>query len=249
MTAPDTWVRRYHPAPSAATRLVCLPHAGGSASFYFPVSRALSPDVEVLAIQYPGRQDRRAEQPLTDLRELAAQITTAVLPFADRPVALFGHSMGALLAYEIGLRLQTAAVPVPVVFISGRRAPSRPRPEDVHRRTDDGIVAEMRELNGTEGGVLGDEEMLRVVLPAVRADYQAVETYRYQPGASLSCSISAFAGEQDPRVDVVDVAAWAEHTTGRFDLRTFPGGHFFLTANQAAVLADIRGRLTSVRSS
>ncbi len=248
MTAPGAWVRRFHPAPSAATRLICLPHAGGSAGFYFPVSRALSPDVDVLAVQYPGRQDRSAEEAVTDLRELADRITGAVLPFADRPVALFGHSMGAVLAYEIGLRLEAKAVPVPVVFVSGRRAPSRPGTESVHLRTDDGIIAVLRELDGTEGGVLGDEELLRLVLPAVRADFQAVETYQYRPGETLSCSIAAFAGEQDPRVEVSDVAAWAAHTTGGFDLRTFPGGHFFLSAHQPAVLAEIGGRLASVGS-
>src|SRR5262249_29653456 len=101
----DLWVRRFHPAPSAGSRLVCLPHAGGSASYFLPISRGLSPQVEVLAVQYPGRQDRRAEPCIEDVGGLADQITASLQPWIDRPVALFGHSMGAILGFEVALRL------------------------------------------------------------------------------------------------------------------------------------------------
>src|SRR3712207_5548265 len=134
----EKWVSVFHPAPGDAVRLVCLPHAGGSASFFFPVSKLLTPAVEVLAIQYPGRQTRRHEPGIDSIPVLADEIFAALRHLDDRPLALFGHSMGAVLAYEIALRMRRANLPSPVrLFASGRRAPSRYRDEQVHVGTDD----------------------------------------------------------------------------------------------------------------
>lgn len=156
--------------------------------FWFPLSAALAPDVDVLAVQYPGRQERRHEPPITDLDEFADAVARALTPLLDRPYALLGHSMGALLGYEVARRLRRWGHPAPVgLFASGRRAPHINRGEDVHLRDDAGVVAELRRMSGTDSGLLGDDELLRLVLPAVRADYQAVETYRYQPGRALDC--------------------------------------------------------------
>lgn len=241
----DLWVRNYHPGTPGSTQLVCLPHAGGSASFYFPVSQAMSPDVDVLAIQYPGRQDRRAEPCVQDLHVLARQIFTVLRPRTDRPLALFGHSMGASLAFEVARLLETEAGVVPErLFASGRRAPSRHRHETVHLRDDRGVLDELRKLNGTGGGMLSDEEMVRLILPAIRADYTAAETYRASEGAPLACPITVFTGGEDPKVDLDEARAWQAHTEADFDFRVYPGGHFFLTAHQAAVLGVMRDQLT-----
>ncbi|WP_017596332.1 thioesterase II family protein [Nocardiopsis potens] len=245
--ASPLWIRRYAPSPDAPVRLACLPHAGGSASFFLPVARTLAPAVDVLAVQYPGRQDRYTERCIEDLHELADEAASALEPWTDAPLALLGHSMGASLAFEVALRLErkTGAVPV-ALFASGRRAPSRHREETVHLRDDDGIIAELKRLNGTDSDVLGDEELLRMVLPAIRGDYTAAETYRPRPGeASVSCPVVAMTGDSDPKVSIDEARAWEEHTTGGFDLHVFPGGHFYLADRQAEVLKLVADRLNT----
>lgn len=244
----DRWIRRFQPSPEARTQLVCLPHAGGSATFYFPVASALSPAIDVLAIQYPGRQDRRLEPALTSIGALADSVFAALSGCLDRPLALFGHSMGATVAFEVASRLEAVGVVAAALFVSGRRAPSRHRDETVHQRTDDGIVAELKALSGTEVSLLGDQELVRMILPAIRSDYRAVETYRYQPKPKLACPIFAFVGDSDPRVEVDDVRAWADHTTATFDLRIFPGGHFYLTQYETAIIAEVNAALAPARS-
>lgn len=239
----DNWFRRFHPAPEAKARLVCLPHAGGSASFYFPVSRALAPDIEVLAVQYPGRQDRRHEPFLTTIDALAERVAELLRDKTDRPLALFGHSMGGMVAYEVVRRLEQEGLPVAGLFVSGRRAPSRRRDESVHTRTDDGVIAELRRLSGTEMDLLGDEDVVRMILPVVRNDYRAVETYRHTPGEPLSAPVVAFTGTDDPVASVDEVGSWEDHTEGGFELVTLEGGHFFLTRHQDVILRYLADRL------
>lgn len=144
------WIRRFHHAAPDAPRLLCLPHAGGSAGFFTGLSAALSPAVDVVAVQYPGRQDRRREPAVTSLPLLADQVFQALAPFGDRPLALFGHSMGATLAFEVAARLESHGRAVTRLVASGRRAPSRHRDENVHRRDDEGVVQELRRLGGSE---------------------------------------------------------------------------------------------------
>ncbi len=239
-----SWTRRYHPAPDSPVRLVCLPHAGGSASFYFPVSRSLSPDIDVLAVQYPGRQDRRHEPLVPDVPTLSRLVAGELVGWLDRPLALFGHSMGASVAFEVARILRRERdVELVHLFVSGRRAPSRFRDERVHQESDEGLIAEMRKLAGTAGSILGDEEMLRMIMPAIRNDYRAAETYRYEPGPPLGCPVTAFVGDDDPKVTVEEARAWGEHTTADFEFEVFPGGHFYLVDRSAAVLERIRGAL------
>jgi surfactin synthase thioesterase subunit len=239
----DEWIRRYFPSPGAAVQLVCLPHAGGSAPFYRPVAQKLSPRVEVLAVQYPGRQDRRHEPMIDDLGELADRVCEAVAGVVDRPFALFGHSMGATVAFETATRLESRQLFPLRVFASGRRAPSRVRDERVHLSDDDGMVAELRTLSGTDQRVFGDEEILRMVLPAIRNDYRAAETYRYTPGPRLRCPVTALVGDSDPKASHDEVDAWREHTTAAFELKTYSGGHFYLLDHVADVLRVIDERL------
>nr|MDT0660531.1 alpha/beta fold hydrolase [Micromonospora sp. DSM 115978] len=242
---PMLWIRRYHDAPGSTVRLVCFPHAGGSASFYFPVSAALAPDVEVLAVQYPGRQDRRAEANVDTIPAMADAIFAAVRPLSDRPLALFGHSMGAVLAYEVALRLEGAGAPPLVrLFVSGRRAPSRYRPDSISDRGDQGILDELRLLSGTTGAVLGDPEVLEMVLPAIRSDFRAIERYRHRPGDLLSCPVVTLLGDQDPRVTVDEANAWAGHSTGPHRLRIFQGGHFYLAERAPEVIRAVAEELS-----
>ncbi|MQY09714.1 thioesterase II family protein [Actinomadura macrotermitis] len=242
MTGPtesDTWIRRFHPVPEAAVRLVCFPHAGGSATYYFPVSTALSRSadlaqkVEVLAVQYPGRQDRRHETPFTDLGLLADAVHEALLPWQDDRLVFFGHSMGASLAFEVARRMDRPPV---ALVASGRRAPSTPRDESVHRRDEAGVIAELKRLSGTDPSLLQDDELLRLFLPAIRADYQAIETYRCPAGTTVPCPVTVFVGDSDPHVTMDEARAWAGHTTGGFGMEVFEGGHFYLSARPAATI-------------
>ncbi|MFJ6141800.1 thioesterase II family protein [Kitasatospora sp. NPDC092286] len=240
-----TWLRRYHPAPEAAeATVVCFPHAGGAATYYQPMALALSGSADVLAVQYPGRQDRRHEPPLVDIAELADRAAEALLPRIDGPLVLFGHSMGAVIAFEVARRLEEGAGVSPeALYVSGRRAPSTFRIEDLHTRGDRALLGEIRGLSGTDSGVLDDEEIVAMILPALRADYRAIETYRSAPGARVDCPVVALTGDRDPKATVAEVAAWREHTTGTFELKVLPGDHFYLTADPGAVVAEIARRL------
>jgi pyochelin biosynthesis protein PchC len=238
------WLRRFHEARPDAPRLVCLPHAGGSASAYFPFSAALSRRVATLLVQYPGRQDRRAEPPATRLADLAEVLSRVLRPLADEPLALFGHSMGAVLGYEVALRLQDdGAPPLLRLFASGRRAPSRYRTEAVHRLDDDMLVAHVCSLGGVERAVFADPEVQAMLIPVLRADYTAAETYRHEPGRSLTCPITVLVGDADPLVTLDEALTWKEHTQDSTDLKSYPGGHFYLTTHLASVTDAIAERL------
>ncbi|MDT0463797.1 thioesterase II family protein [Streptomyces gibsoniae] len=236
------WIRRFHPAPAAGKRLVLLPHAGGSASFFFPVSRALAPTVDVLAVQYPGRQDRRGEACVDDMDTLADLVTAELLPWTDRPLALFGHSLGAVLGYEVARRLEERGTAPLKLYVSARRAPADQRGEAVHLLDDDALVKTMAVLAGTELEV-PDEELLRVMLPSLRSDYKAVETYRHRPGPPLGTPVVALTGDRDPKVTPEEAGEWSRYTTGAFDLRVFDGGHFYLVRHLDGVADVLRETL------
>ncbi|MEV5197329.1 alpha/beta fold hydrolase [Streptomyces clavifer] len=210
-------------------RLVCFPHAGGAASAFLPLSRALGGHLDVLAVQYPGRQDRRREEPYHSIAAHADALSEVMEPLTEGPYALFGHSMGAVLAHETARRLVTAGRPEPRrVFLSGRGAPS-PLP-GAHDRlgSDTEILAAVGALGGTGRAVLDDPELLAMVMPALRADYGALGTYHWGGGSPLSCPLTVLVGDADPVVGVAEAAAWRGHTTGGFDLRVLSGGHFYL---------------------
>ncbi|WKD32053.1 thioesterase II family protein [Streptomyces xanthophaeus] len=242
----STWFRRFGDAPEGAPRLVLFPHAGGAASTFVPLSRALAGRVDVLAVQYPGRQDRRLESPFESITGHADALAREIRPLTAAPYAFFGHSMGAVLAYETTRRLLATGSPAPCrLFLSGRGAPS-PRP-GVHDRLDgdDAVIAAVRRLGGTGNAVLDDPELLEMVLPALRADYGALGSYSWAEGAPLPVPVTALIGDADPVVPVARAAAWEEHTTGDFDLRVFPGGHFFLDDHTADIAALLSANLSA----
>jgi surfactin synthase thioesterase subunit len=226
---------------------VCFPHAGGSAGFYLPFSAALYPRIEVLAIQYPGRQDRGGEPFVETITELA-DVVAAVLLAAedDRPLALFGHSMGALVAYEVARRLEAVGTALAGLFVSARGAPSGPRPAASRHRSDADLVAALRRLDGTDAAVLTDAALLQLILPAVRNDFRALDSYTYRPGAGLGCPVTALVGDADPTTTIAQADAWRRHTTGAFARHVFPGGHFYLTTQRPAALEAISDRLLPI---
>ncbi|MEV7978977.1 alpha/beta fold hydrolase [Streptomyces sp. NPDC086519] len=245
----SSWIRRYAPAPEAPARLVCLPHAGGSATFYSGLARRLAPDTEVLAVQYPGRLERRAEPPMKDLAALAEALVTELTPWTDRTFALFGHSLGAMVAFETARRLEAMGRPPVALFVSGRGAPSRHRREFGPQLDDATLLQQMRRLGGTDPRIFADEDLMRLALPVIRADYHMVEDYRYVPSPPLTCPVTALNGRTDPKVSSADVDAWRDHTTASFDSLVFPGGHFYLVDRSKEVTAALTDRLSRITGS
>jgi pyochelin biosynthetic protein PchC len=233
------WFRCWRPVPHPRVRLVCFPHAGGTAGFFRTWTPGLAPDVEVLGVQYPGREDRIRETMPDTMECLADLVAEALGPVLDRPVALFGHSMGAAAACLVAHRLEAGAqASVTQLFVSGRPAPLLDRGGSAHLLGDDELWEELRRLGGTSEEVLDYPELRRLVLPAVRADYRLSETCRPAPG-TLGCPVTAFLGDRDPEVTLDEAMGWAETTRAGFALQVFPGDHFYLVDQQAEVLRVI----------
>ncbi|MFI6644590.1 thioesterase II family protein [Streptomyces sp. NPDC050504] len=244
----STWFRRFTADTGNGTRLVCFPHAGGSATAYAPLAHALSADFDVVAVQYPGRQERYAEEPFAAMAPLveavAGQLAGGLAADPGRPYALFGHSMGALVAFETARLLDRDGPAAPRrLFLSGRGAPSVRAGVRHAPRGDAELVAEVRGLGGTDQSLLDDPDVLEMVLPALRADYLALATYRWDGGAPLAAPITALVGESDPMVPVDEVRGWRERTSGDFSLQVFPGGHFYLADDVDRVAAAVTGGL------
>ncbi|MFI1996710.1 thioesterase II family protein [Actinoplanes sp. NPDC020271] len=239
----NTWVRQFNPAHEAPVRVVCFPHAGGAASYFHPLSRALFPHADVLAIQYPGRQDRFGEPCIEDIFLIAERISDELLTWSDRPLVLFGHSMGAAVAFETALRLESHEVTPLILFASGRNAPSVRRRQRVDLATDAELIAEVKRLNGANAAFLSDEALLEVVMPSIRSDHRAVARYHNSTARPLRCPIVAMLGDVDPIVDIAEAQRWSHHTLSSFRMRVFSGGHFFLEQHADAVLDEIRASI------
>lgn len=212
--------------PSA--RIVCFPHAGGSASYFFPLAKLMPADVELNAVQYPGRQDRRHEPFEDNLARMADRICGELEPASGVPVALLGHSMGALLAFEVCLRLEAGGHQVRRLWASAAPAPSLHVAERLHLVADEDLVALLQRLDGTSTELLSDPDILAMVLPAFRHDLKAIETHGYPVPDLVDAPITALIGDQDATVTPDRVAGWRSSTRAEFDLISFSGGHFYL---------------------
>lgn len=240
MTAPafDTWIACREPRPQASLRLFCFPYAGGSASIFRTWPRGLPEDVEICPVQLPGRGARLMERPVPQLSPLVQALAKALLPLLDKPFAFFGHSLGALVSFELvrGLRREYDVHPVRL-FVSSGHAPQLPhRGMPIHTMPEAEFLAELHRLKGTPSEVLEHKELMEIVLPLLRADFALYETYVYAPEASLNCPISAFGGRHDRKVSHSDIEAWREQTKASFSSQMFPGDHFFLNTCQPLLL-------------
>jgi len=234
------WLRRLAPATEPWARLVCFPHAGGSAAFFCRWRHHLPPGIELFAVQYPGRLDRVTDPCLDDMDLLAESVTAAVAPLLDRPAALFGHSLGAAVAYEVARRLPgSGRRALERLFVSGRAAPDRQDVTVVHLASDDALCEEIARLGGTRPEVLADLDLRRAFLPALRSDYRLSAHYRARPGPPLECPVTALLGDDDTEVDAAQARRWSGFTRAGFSIRTFPGEHFYLTTQMSEVVDEV----------
>ena len=242
-TRKNIWLPLFDPVPGASARLFCFPYAGGSAQVYRTWHQPLQPACEVCAVQPPGRWNRHREPPVSDL---AVLVDSAIRGFShdlgDR-FALFGHSVGALVAFEFARGLRARGLPEPEhLFVSGRRAPHiRVAEPAIETLSDYALIALVSErYGGIPEQVLRDRDMLAMAIPLLRADLRLDQGYVHEPQPPLSCPITMFHGSHDLTTSGFNLAAWREHTTAGFEIHTLPGGHFFIEKERDAVLNTMK---------
>jgi len=233
------------PNSQANLRLFCFPYAGGGTLSFRTWSDSLPSTVEVCSIELPGRGTQIRSVPFTRLEPLVQVIAQALLPHLDKPFAFFGHSMGALISFELArlLRKQNEQEPVHL-FVSGRHAPQTPSQEPpIHTLPEPAFLDKLRRLNGTPKAVLENVELMQLLLPILRADFAIVETYVYATESPLNCPITAFGGLQDVEVSFDQLQAWRQQTNASFSLQMLPGDHFFVHSAQALLLQSLAQQL------
>lgn len=239
MTNPNTKAQWFTSTnPHARLRLFCFPYAGGNALIYRNWSKYLPDVIEVCAAHLPGRGNRFKEAPFTSLTTMVEAIGEAITPYLDKPFAIFGHSMGALISFELTRLLRAKHNLQPVhLFVSGRRAAQLPKTEPItHNLPDAELMQEVRRLNGTQEELFEHPELLQIMLPLLRADFSVVETYGYKPDEPLPCPLTVFGGLNDPEVKREQLEAWRQQTAADCRVRMMPGDHFFLLRTEPLLL-------------
>jgi surfactin synthase thioesterase subunit/glycosyltransferase involved in cell wall biosynthesis len=247
--AANPWFPAADAAAERALRLFCFPHAGGGASAFHSWSRALPGTVAVCPVRLPGRESRISEPPFSSMRELVEALTEAIAPLLDERFALYGHSMGAVVAFELIRSLRACRRPLPAaLFVSGARAPQfRLRHVPPPEPSEADFLADLRRLEGVPAEVLDHPELLRLLLPTLRADAALYRNYVFVEEAPLTCPIRAYGGLGDPNIKREHLEGWARQTSSSFELRLFPGGHFFVNTERDAFLRALGADLERLR--
>ena len=224
------WFVRTQPNPQARMRLFCFPYAGGGASAYRLWASEMPAQIELVAIQPPGRETRISEQAFTQMAPYVQSLAQEIASYTHKPFAFFGHSLGARVSFELVRSLRRNRMPKPThLFVSGSRAPQIPNPDPpIYQLPEAAFMQELRQYNGTPNAVLNHAELMELLLPTLRADFAVHGTYTYTPGEPLECPIVAFGGLRDPDVSQEELTAWRQQTQSSFNVRMFPGDHFFL---------------------
>ncbi|WP_330461225.1 alpha/beta fold hydrolase [Streptomyces sp. NBC_00820] len=233
------------PDPDASVRVFCLPYAGGGAGLYRPWVAHAATAARFVPVQLPGRENRMAEEPEKDFDALAERLARGIAPWTGERYALFGHSMGGLLAHEVTHRLlESTGRPAELLVVSACAAPDVERPDwSIHDLPRDEFVDRLRKLDGTPREVFEDEDLIELCLPRIRADFSVLASYQYRPRAPLPVPVTALAGTRDPQVPTWAVAEWKRHTSGAFDLHSLDDDHFFLNRHQRTIADHITNAL------
>jgi surfactin synthase thioesterase subunit len=235
---PNLWIKCPQPNPRANLRLFCLPYAGGGASIFRLWPRELPSNVELCAIELPGRENRIGEKPISNLEILTEKLVNVFLQQLDKPFALFGHSMGALIVYELARKLQQKNVNPVYLFVSGRPAPNVAELyPPIHLLPDAEFIEKLTNLySAIPDTVLKDEELMQLFLPVLRADMTLVETHIHSQVEPLNCPMFALGGLEDKEATDHLLVSWREYTRSSFSVQMFPGGHFYLNENRQPLL-------------
>nr|WSW43255.1 alpha/beta fold hydrolase [Streptomyces sp. NBC_01001] len=234
------WIRRHLPVANPRIRLLCFPHAGGTASFFRSWPKHFPADVEVLSLRYPGREDRLNEAFIDAMDPLVDAVTDTLVPLLDRPLAFFGHSMGASVAHEVAVRLESRHdFRLHRLLVSARPAPHLLGTYRLHLEDDESLAADVRRLDKNSSGILTDPDLRELVLPAIRADYRLVGTYQPRGIEKIKSPIVAYAGDTDPEVSFADVQGWNAVSPDGFRFRAFQGDHFYLVPHEKALVTDV----------
>ncbi|MET8183612.1 alpha/beta fold hydrolase [Streptomyces sp. NPDC005336] len=231
-------------------RLICFPHAGAGATAYADWAPLLPPQIEIVAVQLPGRQSRIAEEPFAQVAPLVQALSHALRPVLDLPFAFFGHSCGAALAHELAKALRAQKRPGPqTLFLSAQPAPGAQGVRPLHRLPEDEFSQAILELGGIDPEIAADPYVMATLLPVLRADFALWETHHPAPEAPLDCPIVALAGDSDPRTSRASVDMWRDHTDADFRSHFYPGGHFYFLDRPADVVSLIGRILTTASTS
>lgn len=234
----NRWILQPRPNPAALLRLFCFPHAGGGAYSFRAWPNGLPREVEVCPVLLPGRETRMKEPAFSNVFPMIDELAPAMATYLDKPFALFGHSMGAVIAFELARRLRREHQLLPeCLFVSARVAPhiSLER-QPIHTLPDAEFRKALVQLNGTPADVLQDDALMQLIMPLLRADFAIHEAYAYTEDKPLECPLFAFGGLQDQEASRDGIDAWKEHTAGHFTKRMLPGDHFFINTAQALFL-------------
>jgi medium-chain acyl-[acyl-carrier-protein] hydrolase len=224
------WFENLPGGRDGALRLYCFPYAGGSAQVFRGWQRHFAPQAALSLASLPGRATRIGEPPFRQYKPLITALADAIIPEIPPAFAFWGHSMGAVISFELARELRRRGQPVPIaLFLSGRGAPQIPDPDPpVFNLPDPEFIAELRRLNGTPRELLDSPELKELFLPTIRADFELVETYEYEPESPLTCNICVYGGLQDAHVPAANLKEWQKQTSGAFKVRMFPGDHFYI---------------------
>ncbi|QBD77286.1 thioesterase [Ktedonosporobacter rubrisoli] len=240
-----TWVIRARPNPHARLRLFCFPYSGKGASLFHTWSQELPPDIEVCAIELPGRESRFREPPFTQLVPLVQELAEVLHPYLDVPFAFFGHCVGSLISFTLARQLRRSYQVTPAfLFLAAHRAPQLPsRQIPLHALPDSEFLEGVHCLNGITEETFQNSMLMQLVLPSLRADFTLGETYQYEEDEPFACPLVVFGGRKDHLVSNEELVAWHIQTRSDFTFHLLEGGHFFLHESRQELLSEISKKI------
>lgn len=228
---------------SSNLQLIAFPHAGAGAGYFRSWAQFIPSYIELIGVQYPGREDRIFDEPVSDIKKLSLEIADDIQQQEYDQIILFGHSMGAILAYEVACHLQKNGMLIKYLFVSGQTEPTKTRKTLFYRSTDKELIHEVIRVSETSKEIFENKELREIFLSIIRNDYEAIETYSTETPTLLSTPITVLLGDDDTEVTYQEAISWSAYTKYRFDIYTFPGEHFFINKQLKQVIEIIIDKL------